>query len=58
MVLPAPGMADEQPSAIQSQRPFKGLPAAPAVLTSILDSLSLHGFFCSDEVPMLILNVD
>ncbi|EFW78705.1 Uncharacterized protein AC496_0125 [Pseudomonas savastanoi pv. glycinea] len=57
MVLFAAGMAEEQPSAIKSQRPFNGLPAAQAVLTSIIESLSLHGYQCADDVPIWTLHI-
>ncbi|KPW55359.1 Uncharacterized protein ALO82_02711 [Pseudomonas syringae pv. broussonetiae] len=57
MVLFAAGMAEEQPSAIKSQGPFNGLPAAQAVLTSIIESLSLHGYQCADDVPIWTLHI-
>ncbi|KWS88215.1 MULTISPECIES: hypothetical protein [Pseudomonas syringae group] len=49
MVLFAAGMAEEQPSAIKSQGPFNGLPAAQAVLTSI--------YQCADDVPIWTLHI-
>lgn len=57
MVLFAAGMAEEQPSAIKSQGPFNGLPAAQAVLTSIIESLSLHGYQCADDVPICKVHI-
>ncbi|WP_116865967.1 hypothetical protein [Pseudomonas syringae] len=57
MVFFAAGMAEEQPSAIKSQGPFKGLPAAQTVLTSVIESLSLHGYQCADDVPIWTLHI-
>ncbi|WP_440830706.1 hypothetical protein ACTABV_01040 [Pseudomonas fragariae (ex Marin et al. 2024)] len=57
MVFFAAGMAEEQPSAIKSPGPFKGLPAAQTVLTSVIESLSLHGYQCADEVPIWTLHI-
>ncbi|KWS10182.1 hypothetical protein AL064_14065 [Pseudomonas syringae pv. syringae] len=57
MVFFAAGMAEEQPSAIKSQGPFKGLPAAQMVLTSVIESLSLHGYQCADDVPIWTLHI-
>ncbi|KPX06696.1 Uncharacterized protein ALO75_03947 [Pseudomonas syringae pv. coryli] len=57
MVLFAAGMAAEQPSAIKSQGPFRGLPEAQSVLTSVIESLSLHGYQCADDVPIWTLHI-
>ncbi|MEG5264750.1 hypothetical protein TRP66_10645 [Pseudomonas sp. JDS28PS106] len=57
MLLFAAGMSGEQPSAIKSQGPFTGLPAAEAVLTAIAESLALHGYQMTDDVPIWSLHL-
>jgi hypothetical protein len=57
MLLFAAGMSGEQPSAIKSQGPFTGLLAAEAVLTAIAESLSLHGYQLTDDVPIWSLHL-
>jgi hypothetical protein len=57
MLLFAAGMSGEQPTAIKSQGPFNGLPAAESVLTAIAESLALHGYELTDEVPIWSLHL-
>jgi hypothetical protein len=57
MLLFAAGMSGEQPSAIKSQGPFTGLPAAEAVLAAIAESLALHGYQLTDDVPIWSLHL-
>ena len=57
MLLFAAGMSGEQPSALKSQGPFNGLPAAEAVLTAIAESLALHGYQLTDDLPIWSLHL-
>ncbi|WP_024647411.1 hypothetical protein [Pseudomonas syringae] len=57
MLLFAAGMADEQPSAIKAQGPFNGQPSAQSVLTSITESLSLHGYRSTDNISIWSLHM-
>ncbi|SDW80472.1 hypothetical protein SAMN05444064_107164 [Pseudomonas syringae] len=57
MLLFAAGMADEQPSAIKAQGPFIGQPAAQSMLTSITESLALHGYRCTDDISIWTLHM-
>ncbi|CAM3264417.1 hypothetical protein BZK31_03125 [Pseudomonas floridensis] len=57
MLMFAAGMSGEQPSAIRSQGPFNGLPAAQSMLTSIAESLTLGGYQTADDVPIWTLHM-
>ena len=48
-LLFAAGMQGEQPSAVKAQGPFHGPVAAEAVLTAIVDSLTLHGYHVVED---------
>jgi hypothetical protein len=56
-LLFAAGMAGEQPSAIKTQGPFDGEPAAESVLCAIAESLSMHGYQQAPDVPIWSLHL-
>ncbi|MFS2159844.1 hypothetical protein ACCD10_21175 [Pseudomonas sp. Pseusp122] len=56
-LLFAAGMAGEQPSAIKTQGPFDGAPAAESVLRAIAESLSLYGYQQARDVPIWSLHL-
>lgn len=56
-LLFAAGMTGEQPSAIKTQGPFPGAPAAESVMLAIAESLTSSGYEETDDVPIWSLHL-
>ena len=56
-LLFAAGLSGEQPTTIKSQGPFFGPLVAEAILESIVESLTLHGYRLADAPQIWCLHV-